>query len=161
MNEFAPEYSKKECVILLLKHMAWAVPLFAITKYQFFPWFEAYAEHAHCYNYGNLTGTALVFYGLFIGLPLLFAILLFLLEGPNSIKIMRLGQNPVPGQKVFKPTRYKYGFRAKLKPIFLFICIAFFIGAAIKGIHSANQMIDMVNPQELPACNKANAHQQQ
>lgn len=152
MNEFAPEYSKKERVILLFKHMAWAVPLFAITKYVFFPWFEAYAENAHCYRYGDITGTQVVFYGLFVGLPLLSAILLFLLEGSNSIKIIRLGQSPLPGEKVFKPTKYRYGFRAKLKPFFLFLCIAFFVCLSIKGLYSANQIINLVNPKELPAC---------
>lgn len=152
MNEFAPEYSKKERVILLLKHMAWAIPLFAITKYHFLPWFEVYAENAHCYRYGNITGTDLVFYGLFVGLPLLFAIALFLLEGTNSIKIIRLGQNPLPGTKVFKPTKYKYGFRAKLKPFFLIISMVFFVGLAIKGVYSASQIINMVNPKELPKC---------
>jgi len=152
MNEYAPEYSKRERVVLLLKHIAWVIPLFAITKYQFFPWFKVYAENAHCYRYGNLTGTALVFYGLFVGLPLLFATVLLLLEGANSIKIIRLGQSPLPGKKVFKPTKYTYGFRAKLKPYVLFLCIAFFIGLAIKGVYSADQTISMINPQELPAC---------
>ena len=152
MNEFAPEYSKKERVILLLKHMAWAIPLFAITKYHFLPWFEVYAENAHCYRYGNITGTDLVFYGLFVGLPLLFAIALFLLEGTNSIKIIRLGQSPLPGTKVFKPTKYTYGFRAKLKPFFLIISMVFSVGLAIKGVYSASQTINMVNPKELPKC---------
>lgn len=152
MNAFAPEYSKKERVVLLLKHMALAIPLFFIAKYQFLPWFAVYAENAHCYRYGNITGTDLVFYGLFVGLPLLFAIVLFLLEGTNSIKIIRLGQNPLPGKKVFKPTKYTYGFRAKLKPFFLFLSITFFVGLAIKGVYSASQTINMVNPKELPIC---------
>ena len=152
MNEFAPEYSMKERVALLLKHMAWAVPLCVVTKYLFFPWLEGYSENAHCYRYGNITGTEVLFYGLFVGLPLLSALLLFLLEGPNSIKIIRLGQSPLPGQKVFKPTKYTYGFRAKLKPFFLFFAIAFFVGLSIKGVYSANQTINMVNPNELPTC---------
>ena len=152
MNEFAPEYSKKERVILLLKHMAWAIPLFAITKYHFLPWFEVYAENAHCYRYGNITGTDLVFYGLFVGLPLLFAIALFLLEGANSIKIIRLGQNPLPGTKFFKPTQSNYGFPDTLNPFFLIISMVFFVGLAIKGVYSASQIINMVNPKELPKC---------
>lgn len=152
MNEFAPEYSKKERVTLLLKHMAWAVPLFVVTKYLFFPWLEVYSENAHCYSYGSITGIEVLFYGLFVGLPLLSAILLFLLEGPNCIKIIRLGQSPLPGQKVFKPTKYTYGFRAKLKPFFLFLTMAFFVGLSIKGVYSANQTINMVSPNELPTC---------
>ncbi|ABI39811.1 hypothetical protein Shewmr4_2740 [Shewanella sp. MR-4] len=152
MNEFAPEYTKKEKMILMLKHAAWAIPLLVITKYWFFPWFEVYTENAHCYRYGNITGTEVVFYGLFVGLPLLSAILVFLVEGPNCIKILRYGQSPLPGEKVFKPTKYVYGFRAKLKPLLLFIALACFIGLSVKGIYSANQTINMVNPKELPTC---------
>ena len=152
MNEFAPEYSKKERVALLFKHMAWAIPLFVVTKYVFFPWFDVYAENAHCYSYGNITGTEAVLYGLCVGLPLLSAILLFLVEGLHCIKIIRLGQNPLPGEKVFKPTKYTYGFRAKLKPLFVFLAIAFFVGFSIKGLYSTSQAINMVNTKELPAC---------
>lgn len=152
MNKFAPEYSKKERIVLMLKHAAWAIPLFVITKFVFLPWFEVYAENAHCYRYGNITGTQVVFYGLFVGLPLLSAILVFLLEGPNCIKILRFAQSPLPGEKVFKPTKYVYGFRAKLKPLFLFIVMTFFIGLSIKGIYSANQIISMINIKALPVC---------
>lgn len=152
MNEYAPEYTKKERIVLMLKHAAWAIPLFAITKYIFFPWFEVYAKNAHCYRYGNITGTEVVFYGLFVGLPVLFALLVFLLEGSNCIKILRYGQRPLPGEKVFKPTKYVYGFRAKLKPLFIFIALAFFIGLSVKGVYSANQIINMVNTKELPVC---------
>lgn len=152
MNEFAPEYTKKERIVLMLKHAGWAIPLFASTKYIFFPWFEVYTENAHCYRYGNITGTEVVMYGLFVGLPALSAILVFLLEGPNCIKILRYGQSPLPGEKVFKPTKYTYGCRAKLKPLLIFIAIAFFIGLSVKGVYSANQIIHMVNPEELPTC---------
>ena len=152
MNEFAPEYTKRERIILMLKHAAWVIPLFAITKYIFFPWFDVYVENAHCYKYGNITGTEIVLYGLFVGLPALSAVLLLLFEGANSIKILRYGQSPLPGEKVFMPTKYVYGFRAKLKPLFLFITIVFFLGLAVKGINSVNQIINMANPKELPTC---------
>ena len=152
MNEFAPEYTKKEKIVLMLKHAAWAIPLFATTKYIFFPWFEVYSENAHCYIYGNITGIEVVLYGLFVGLPALSAALLFLLEGRNCINILRCGQSPLPGKKVFNPTKYVYGFRAKLKPLFLFIVMAFFIGLSVKGVYSANQIIIKVNPKELPTC---------
>ena len=152
MNEFAPEYTKRERIILMLKHAAWVIPLFAITKYIFFPWFDVYAENAHCYKYGNITGTEIVLYGLFVGLPALSAVLLLLFEGANCIKILHYGQSPVPGEKVFKPTKYVYGFRAKLKPLFLFIAMVFFIGLSVKGFYSASQIVNMETSKEFSTC---------
>lgn len=56
MAEWAPQYSKAERIRLLLFHAAWAVPLFLLTEFFFFPWFERYVETAHCHNYGSLNG---------------------------------------------------------------------------------------------------------
>lgn len=152
MNEFAPEYSKKERLVLLLKHMTWAVPLFAITKYLFFPWLEVYAENAHCYTYGKITGTEVVFHGLFVGLPLMSAIIILLMEGRRCINILNLGQDPLPGEKVFMPTKYRYGFRAKSKAYIFILVVLFLIGLSIKGVSSASKVVEMVNPKELHAC---------
>ena len=152
MNEFAPEYSKKERLAILLKHMAWAIPLIVIMNFMFFPWFKVYAENAHCYKYGNISGTEVIFFGLFVGLPLLSAILVALLEGMNCIKILQYGQSPLPGEKVFRPTKYVYGVRAKLKPFLVFIIVAIFIGLSVKGVYSAKQTINSVNVKALPVC---------
>ncbi len=152
MNEFAPEYSKKEKVLLMLKHIAWAIPLILIAKLVFFPWFENYVNNAHCYKYGNITGTEVVFYGLLVGLPLSLVGLLLLLEGSNCIRILQLAQSPLPGEKVFKPTKYVYGFRAKLKPLFIFIVLVLLVGLSINGIYLAKKIIGKVNPEKVPAC---------
>ena len=68
MSEFAPEYTKKERVMMLLKHSVWAIPLFVSAKLWFLPWLERYAEKSHCYDYEFMTGTEALFYGLFVGL---------------------------------------------------------------------------------------------
>lgn len=148
MKEYAPEYTKKERTIIIFKHMVWALPLFAIIKYWFFPWFEGYTAKAHCHNYGAFTGLHVVFYGVFIGLPLLSALMVFLLEGPRSIKIIRLGQNPLPNEKVFSQTKYTYGIRAKIKPYFFFAVLIFLLGLSVRGVFWANDII--YNPKNNP-----------
>ncbi|MGB2337446.1 MAG: hypothetical protein ACPH5V_09050, partial [Alcanivorax sp.] len=117
MAEWAPQYSKAERIRLLLFHAAWALPLFLLTEFFFFPWFERYMETAHCHHYGSLNGLELVIYSLFIGLPLGLALVVLAIEGRHSLQILRLGQSPLPGEKVFRPTRYVYGNRARIKPV--------------------------------------------
>ena len=144
--DYAPEYTKKERIIFLLKSFAWAIPLLLIAEFWFFDWLSEYSENANCYNYGDINGVHLVFYGLFVLMPLSFAIILFLIEGRRSIKIIKLGQNPLPDEKVFKPTKYKYGIRAKVQPIGAFSIMLFFIGLAVWGSFQAHDLTRDIKP---------------
>lgn len=152
MSEFAPEYSKKERFVIIIKHLIWVVPLMLATQYLFFPWFERFVPNSHCYKYGWVTGTDIVFYGLFVGLPLLFALLLLLMEGSRVVKIIQLGQSPLPGEKVFKATKYTYGYRAKIKPFILFLVVMFFLGLSIKGVFSAKQVTNNIDLSKMAKC---------
>lgn len=152
MSEFAPEYTKKEKLIILLKHLTWATPLILATQYLFFPWFTEFADQSHCYQYAGYSGTELMFYGLFVGLPLTFALLILLFEGARAVTIIRLGQSPLPNEKVFKPTQYSYGVRARIKPIFVLLIIVFLIGLSIKGLFSAQQLVSSLDFKKLPEC---------
>ena len=102
MNEYAPEYSKKERINFLLKHMLWALPLYIVTDFWFFDWLSEFLNNSNCYYLWGLTGTHIVFYSLFVGIPLSLLLVILALEGPRSIKIIKLGQNPLPNEKVFK-----------------------------------------------------------
>jgi len=153
MSEYAPEYTKKERVVLVAKHMAWAIPLVAATKMWFFPWFGAYAERAHCYDYGYVTGTHLVFYFVFVAIPIGSALAIFSIEGVRSLKIIRLGQNPLPGEKVLRKTKYKYGVKAKIQPYIVLLVLVFLLGLGIKGIFWANDIIYDPNNKQLVCSN--------
>ncbi|WP_372635739.1 hypothetical protein [Alcanivorax jadensis] len=146
MAEWAPQYSKAERIRLLLFHAAWAVPLFLLTEFFFFPWFERYLETAHCHRYGAFNGLELVLYGLFIGLPLGLALLVLAIEGRHSFQILRLGQLPLPGEKVFRPTRYVYGHRARIKPLIFFLLVVFLCGVSVQGFFWADAMIGELSP---------------
>lgn len=144
--DYSPEYTKKERVIILLKTFSWAIPLFLATKFWFFEWLSEYAENANCYNYGDINGVHLVFYGLFLFMPLSFAVILFLIEGKRSIKIIRLGQNPLPNEKLFEPTRYKYGLAAIIQPVGMFSIMLFLIGLAVWGGYQAYELTKDIEP---------------
>lgn len=146
MTEWAPQYSKAEGIRLLLFHAAWAVPLFLLTEFFFFPWFERYMETAHCHHYGSLNGLELVIYSIFIGLPLGMALMVLALEGWHSFQILRLGQSPLPGEKVFRPTRYVYGNRARIKPVIFFLLVLFLCGVSVQGFFWADALIRDLSP---------------
>ncbi len=152
MPEFAPEYTKKEKLIILFKHLTWAAPLIVATQYLFFPWLTEFADQSHCYQYAGFSGTELMFYGLFVGLPLTFALVVLLLEGARSVTVIRLGQSPLPNEKVFKPNHYSYGIRARIKPIFVLLIIVFLIGLSIKGLFSVQQLVSELDLEKLPEC---------
>ena len=149
---YAPQYSIKERTVILLKVMAFMVPLFLASKYWFFPWYKLNVDVAHCYKFGSINGLHIIFYGLFMGFPLLTALILFIIEGIRSIKIIKIGQTPLPGQKVFKPTKYVYGMKAKLRSaaflIFLLIVTLF----GLYGYIPANKLLNGVDYTSLPAC---------
>jgi len=144
--DYAPEYTQKERIAFVLKIMAWTIPLFVMTQFWFFDWLSEYSENANCYNYGDINGVHLVFYGLFVFMPLSLAIIVFLTEGRRSINVIKLGQNPLPNEKVFKPTKYKYGNAAKIKPIGIFCVILFLTGLSVWGGFQAHDLTKDIKP---------------
>lgn len=146
MSEDAPEYTKRERIILALKIAAWIIPIILVSELWFFDWLSEYVKNSNCYYYGKINGVHLVFYGLFVLMPLTFAIILFIFEGRRSIKVIKLGQNPLPNEKVFSPTKYKYGTAAKVHPFVLFSLILFLIGLSIWGGFQAKELTRDIKP---------------
>lgn len=151
MTEYAPEYTRKERLFLLLKYFFIFTPLFAVTQFWFMPWFKGYVERSHCMDYGSFTGSHVVFYFIFVFIPFSSALLIFLTEGLRSLRVIRLGQNPLPGEKVFKKTKYTYGVRAKIKPYIVLFLVVFFVIFSIKGVFWANEIIYRTDV-NLPVC---------
>ncbi len=151
MAEWAPQYSKAERIRLLMFHAAWAVPLFLLTEFFFFPWFERYVETAHCHDYGSLNGLEWVIYSLFIGLPLGLALVVLAIEGRHSFRVLQLGQSPLPDEKVLRPTRYAYGHRARIKPLIFFLLVVFLCGVSVQGFFWADAMINDLS-QDVSRC---------
>ncbi len=146
MSEYAPEYTKRERIVLVLKMLAWAIPTYLVAQFWFFDWLSEYSENANCYNYGNINGVHLVLYGLFVFMPLSLGIILFLFEGVRSIKVIKFGQNPLPNEKVFRPTKYKYGAAAKVQPLGIFSIIIFLAGLSIWGGFQAHELTRDIKP---------------
>ena len=152
MHKFAPEYTTKERISFIIKALLWAAPLVSVTKLWFFPWFKNYAENAYCYDYGYFTGVHVVFYGTLVFMPLMFAVVFFMVDGRRSLKVIKLGQNPLPEEKVFKETAYSYGAKAKVKPFISLSFIVFLVLFSIYGYFSATDIILSAEGKVLPVC---------
>ena len=144
--EYAPMYSTRERIAILIKLVLWLVPLVLVLQFWFFPFLREYAANANCYDYGPVNGVHLIFFGLFVGLPLTLSVILFALEGPNFIRAFKAGQFPAPNQKVLRLTPYKYGNAARLQVSLFFIIILFLLGLSIWGGFQAFQLTQEILP---------------
>ena len=159
MDKFAPEYTKRERVILTIKYLSVGLPVMSFFQYWFFPNMETFGKVAHCYDFGVFNGVELIFYGVFVGIPLSLALMLFAFGGRRCLLILKLKQTPPPGYKVFKPTAYKYGNKALIQPIALLLCCFGLVLFSIYGIGSAQDIINspksmslINNKLSLPEC---------
>jgi len=149
MKNFAPEYTKRERITLVIKYLSIGLPIMAFFEYWFFPKMEAFAEVAHCYEFGLLNGTELLFYGVFVGLPLSILVMLLAFECKRFVLIFKYKQAPPPNYKVFKKTEYKYGNKALFQPIiFVIICCGLLL-LSVHGIGSAKEIINSTKSIEL------------
>lgn len=131
MSEYAPEYTKRERVFIALKMLVLIITLALISEFWFLDWIVDYAKNANCYIYGDFTGVDVLLYGMFVVLPLSFALMIVLMEGRRSMRIISSGQNPLPGEKVLRPTRYKYGTAALIQPIAMGVIVFLLISLAV------------------------------
>lgn len=148
MDNYAPEFTKKERFSLIIKELVWALPLYLVCQFWFFDWLSDYSENAHCYFYGPITGVHLVMYGIFFLMPFTFGVILFRMLGMDAIQTINLGQHPLPGKKVFTKTKYIYGIKAKLRGYIVLICISLFFIMSLWGITTANKLTSEIKPCE-------------
>ncbi|MCW3107700.1 MAG: hypothetical protein JWQ09_2206 [Segetibacter sp.] len=147
--EYAPLYSNSERLKLLVIHVCCLIPCFLFSQFYFFPTFKEFSEHAECHEIASINGVKLVFFGLFVGLPLVLAFSLFLLEGLRSIRAFKAAQHPPPNEKTFTLTPYKYGRAAKVTATIPFLFILFLLCFCVWGGYQANSLTKVVKPCEL------------
>lgn len=145
-NHFAPQYTMRERLRLVLILVAICLPIYLLGEFWFFDWLRDYAANANCHFYGSLTGVHLLFYSLFVGSPLSLVMLILAFEGRRSLRVLRLGQNPLPGEKTLRKTRYKSGWAARVQPGLLLAATIVLIGMSLWGVHQAQRLTQSVAP---------------
>lgn len=146
MDQWAPQYSSRERWHLFGLHAAWALPLLLVTQLVFFPWFETFVETAPCRQVGPFSAMDLLIYGIFVGLPGSFVLIVLALEGRHSLRVWQLAQHPLPDEKVLKPTRYVYGRRARLRPMLFLGMILVITALTLCGVVWAGEFLAGLGP---------------
>ena len=139
-GEYAPLYSRKERIRIALMLAVILAPIALISHFWLIPWISAYAELANCYTYGDINGLQLLLRVAFVYLPLSFAIFLLLLLGRRCIRIIQARQDPLPGAKVLRPTRYRYGNTALILPAVVLLIVIVITCFAIWGSFQADRL---------------------
>ena len=155
MADFAPLYTTRERLWLALKMLAVAIPVYVAGYYWLFPWLRRYAKTANCEQFAFFSGLELLLYGLLVGAPLSMAGLIWLIEGRHSLRVWRLGQSPLPGEKVLRKTRYRFGARARIRPLAVFSMIALLAGIALRGGFVAAELVREIGPCDHPGVGRS------
>ena len=112
--EFAEEYTNAERIrFVVLGALAGALTV-AACKLWFFPWLRAFSASASCRSVFGFSGSTVLAYGLFVGMPLFAALLVIITVGRRGLRIVREGRVPTSGEKVFRRTRIQRGAKARV-----------------------------------------------
>jgi hypothetical protein len=141
-TEFAEQYTTTERLRLVALFIVSGFAIVALSKIYFFPSLNAFAESAHCRTILGLDGLAVLWYGLFVGMPLLCAMLVAGVIGFRGYRILRDSQTPPIGEKVFRPTRIIRGTKAKWFGLLQLLSCTPFLVIMIWGFPQATSMLE-------------------
>lgn len=138
--EYAPQFSKQEARrrifltilvagFLVLVHLKWLQPLIVF-----------YIETAHCHTPFGYSGFYVLWVGMFVGIPLFFALSISPWALSLGIKGLIHGQFPPKGMKVYKPTKILRGGLGMAKSIALIFFPFIFLMMAVWGSTQVDSM---------------------
>ena len=113
-QEFAEEYTKSEAIRFIVIAMLAGALVVIFSKSWLFPWLREFATSAPCRKVMGIEGLTVLWYGLFVGIPLSATVFFIAALGWRGYKILRDGQVPPLNEKVYRPTRIRRGFKAKM-----------------------------------------------
>jgi len=147
--EFAEMYGKRERIRFVVAGVGVGVVLAAASKAWFFLWLREFSESAPCREVFGLNGALALYFGLFAGLPLLAALCIGLTLGRRGYRILKDGQVPPIGEKVFRPTRIERGAKAKLVGWIQLLCAAPALALAIWGLGQAANLTQAAQGKDM------------
>lgn len=140
-TEYAPLYSAGERVRLIATTGVPVLLLVASWRMWGLPQYQAFVKVAHCRTILGFPGTSVLFYGLFVGLPVCLALLIAAMVLPTSVKALRARCYPPPGQKTFRRTKIKRGWKAVFFASTGFFCVAYLLILAVWGGFAAHNLL--------------------
>lgn len=140
-EEFAEEYSRRERIRIVVFGIVAGAVLVLAGKIWFFPWLQAFSATAACRTVLGLSGSTVLSYGLFFGLPMSVALAIGLSFGRRGFRILREGRVPPSGEKVFRTTRVERGARAKQAGLLQMLAVVPPFVLALWGLFQAEDMV--------------------
>jgi hypothetical protein len=140
--EFAPEYTVAERKSVAIKGLIAGILVMLVMQEYLIPGVKHFAETAHCREVLGYSGLEVLFYGIFVGIPLL-ALIANLPLTIQGYKVIKDSQFPPKGVKVFKKTKITKGKKATVMGMFLFLTgPAILLPLMIYGYYAANGLIE-------------------
>lgn len=152
LPEFAEEHSLSDKIRLLAIYLAAAVVVVLAAQAWLFPTIREFASSAHCRDVLGFSGVSVLFYGLFVAMPLSFALVVGLTLGRHGCRVLRDVQMPPIGEKVFRPTRIERGRKAKLIGYAQKYSFLLFFAIAVWGLPQASGLIASLPSDVARAC---------
>lgn len=111
--EFAEEHTPAERIRFVVIGTLIGALVVISSKAWLFPWIREFATSAPCRTVFGIEGLTVLWYALFVGLPLQAAVLVAATFGWRGYKILRDDQFPPAKEKVYRQTRIRRGSKAK------------------------------------------------
>ena len=150
--EFAEEHSLPDKIRLLVIYLAVGAAAVVAAKTWLFPAIREFAGSAPCREVLGFSGVSVLFYGLFVAMPLGIALVVGLTMGRRGYRILRDGQVPPVGEKVFRPTRIERGRKAKRMGYVHLLAPLLIVAIAAWGLPQASRLIASVHPEAARDC---------
>lgn len=145
-TEFAEEHTKAERIRIVVLGVLFGAIAVILSKTFLFPWIREFADSAPCRKVFGMEGLTVLWYGLFVGIPLHAALLVGIALGWRGHKILRDGQCPPDKEKVYRPTKILRGSKARLIGYMHVSAFLPFLALTIWGSFQAEKMSKTMRP---------------
>lgn len=112
--EFAEEHTRAARIRFVVIGILIGALVVISSKTWLFPWFGEFAKSAPCRTVFGIQGVTVLWYGMFVGIPLHVLVLFGAPVAWRGYRVLRDGQFPPIKEKVYRPTKIQRGAKAKL-----------------------------------------------
>ncbi|MBQ4832295.1 hypothetical protein J8L70_03485 [Pseudoalteromonas sp. MMG010] len=106
----------------------------------YLPFVNGYVSTVYCQTPFGYSGVSVLWYSLFVGLPLLASLIIGVFTIPIGYKGLIEQQFPPQGMKVYRPTKIQRGWKGKVKSLSHLFIPLFFVSFAIWGYFQVDKM---------------------
>lgn len=140
LPEFADEYTLKEKLRLAAFYASSGFAVIFAANTWLLPAISSFSGMVHCREILGVSGVKVLFYGLFVAMPLVFAFVVAATVGRHGYLVLKTGQSPLAAEKVFRPTRICRGVKARLLGYGQLLSPWLLVAVAVWGVPQAREL---------------------